>query len=671
MELEALVIENFRQFYGHQEIEFSRETDRNVTVIHGSNGSGKTTVLNAFIWLFYDEVNLPRPDQIPSERALAEAGAGGSVDVRVSLTFDHEDRTYMTTREKTYSRGGTGGLSAGVVDENLSVEFVDTDGNHKRRGNPEDSLRSILPERLREIFFFDGETIDELSALGGQEKIQTAIQNIMGLTILERANRHLDTARKHYESQVSEHGSDELAGLYDQRNELESEMENCEAELEEVKSSKTELVDERDSVTERLRELDDSRGLQEERDQLKADVEDREDDINQIETTIAERITEDGHLPFSMPAVEETAQMLRNKREKGEIPSEIKTQFVDDLLEAEECICSRELVPGSSPYRSVEEWREQAGSSELEESAMTIAGRLTEIGEGEEQLFEDIDTHLERRSKKRDAKQQKEERISEIGSLLSDVATEDIAQLEERREELDEQVSECEREIGRLKGRIEELNDEHDDLGDKIVDAEEKNEKADLARRRAQLAEYLQDRVQDLFDRYQNDVREEVNDSVNDIFQDIIAKEFYAEIEEDYTLRILKDVGEEEAVTVAQSTGERQVASLAFIASLVSLAREQYESDEDKTYFTGGIYPMIMDSPFGYLDPKYQERISAMLPDMAHQVVVLVTQSQWTEEVAGEMGRVAGAEYHLEYHDPGESDADYEYTEIVQKGGGY
>ena len=286
-------------------------------------------------------------------------------------------------------------------------------------------------------------------------------------------------------------------------------------------------------------------------------------------------------------------------------------------------------------------------------------------------MFEDIDTHLERRSKKRDAKQQKEERISEIGSLLSDVATEDIAQLEERREELDEQVSECEREIGRLKGRIEELNDEHDDLGDKIVDAEEKNEKADLARRRAQLAEYLQDRVQDLFDRYQNDVRKEVNDSVNNIFQDIIAKEFYAEIEEDYTLRILKDVGEEEAVTVAQSTGERQVASLAFIASLVSLAREQYESDEDKTYFTGGIYPMIMDSPFGYLDPKYQERISAMLPDMAHQVVVLVTQSQWTEEVAGEMGRVAGAEYHLEYHDPSESDADYKYTEIVQEGGGY
>lgn len=669
MELDALTIENFRQFYGHQEIEFSHDTDRNVTVIHGSNGSGKTTILNAFLWLFYDEVTLPRPDQIPSERALAEAGQGGTVEVRVSLTFDHEGRAYTATRTKTYRRSGGGGLSASVADEDLTVEFVDTDGNHKHRGNPEDTLRSIMPERLREIFFFDGETIDELSALGGQEKIQTAIQNIMGLTILERADRHLDNARKHFEDEVSEHGSDELSGLYERRKGLEAALEQSQNELEETRSSKAETEDERDSVAERLRELDESRGLQEEREQLEADVADLEDDIDQIERSIAERISDDGSLPFAMPAVEETAQMLREKREKGEIPTEIKTQFVDDLLEVQECICGRELVPGSEPYHEVEAWRERAGSSALEETAMTIAGRLSEIGEGEGRLFADIEDQLGRRSEKRDAKQQKEERISEIGSLLSDVDTEDIARLEERRTELDEQVSEYERAVGRLEGEIDDLEDDLDELREEIAAAEEENERADLARRRAQLAEYLGDRVEGLFERYQNNVRENVNTRVNDIFGEIIAKNYYAEIDEDYSLQILKDVGGEEAVPVAKSRGERQVASLAFIASLVSLAREQYESEEESTYFTGGIYPMIMDSPFGSLDPEYQERTSSMLPEMAQQVVVLVTQAQWSEAVAGEMGRVAGTEYHLEYH--GEGEAEYEYTEIVRDGGGY
>lgn len=670
MELDTLTLENFRQFYDRQEITFSRDTDRNVTVIHGSNGSGKTTILNAFLWLFYDDVTLPRPDQIPNERALAEAGSDGTVTVTVTLKFDHEDRSYTARREKDYRLRGGEGFSASIVDENLTVEFIDQDGNHKRRGNPGDTLQNIMPERLREIFFFDGETIDELSAIGGQDKIQTAIQNIMGLTILERANRHLNEARKHYEAEASKYGSDELSDLYDQRKSLEEEKEASEDELEEVKSSKSKTENERDQVTERLRELDDSRGLQEERDELEGDIESLEEDIKEIEKNIASRISDDGYVPLAMPALEETAQMLREKRQQGEIPTEIKTQFVDDLLEIEECICGRELTPGSDPYRSVESWRERAGSSELEETAMRIAGRLSEIGEGEERLYNDIEEQLERRSQKQDIKQEKQERVSEISSILSDVDTEDIAELETRRTKLEEKISEYERTIGRLEGRLEELEDDIAELDEEIDDAEEESEKADLARRRARTADYLRDRVEQLFEEYQDNVRESVNDRVNDIFREIIAKDYYAEIDEDYSLKILKDIGEKEAVPVAKSTGERQVASLAFIASLVSLARERYESEEDVTYFTGGIYPMIMDSPFGSLDPEYQERISSMLPEMAHQVVVMVTDSQWTEEVKGEMGRVAGEEYHLEYYEPGSGDVEYEHTEIVNSRGG-
>jgi len=99
--------------------------------------------------------------------------------------------------------------------------------------------------------------------------------------------------------------------------------------------------------------------------------------------------------------------------------------------------------------------------------------------------------------------------------------------------------------------------------------------------------------------------------------------------------------------------------------------RAIYESDEDATYFKGGIYPMIMDSPFGSLDPTYQERVSRMLPEMAQQVVVMVTQSQWSEAVANEMEHVAGERYYLDYHDPGEeSGTNYEYTDLVRKTGG-
>jgi len=72
MKLDRLELRNFRQYYDEQVLDFSRSQEQNVTVIHGSNGSGKTTILNAFLWLFYGEVSLPKPDQIASERAMAE-----------------------------------------------------------------------------------------------------------------------------------------------------------------------------------------------------------------------------------------------------------------------------------------------------------------------------------------------------------------------------------------------------------------------------------------------------------------------------------------------------------------------------------------------------------------------------------------------------------------------
>jgi DNA sulfur modification protein DndD len=369
-----------------------------------------------------------------------------------------------------------------------------------------------------------------------------------------------------------------------------------------------------------------------------------------------------------MPAVTETAEMLQEKRQKGEIPTEIKTHFVDDLLELEECICGRSLDPGSTHYEEVKEWKQKAGSSDLERVALNIAGRLSELGEKEEDLYQDLESLLERRREKVDRKRGYAEQIDEISEQLADKDTEDVRELEQRRQELKEKITTYDQEIGSLRTKIDELDEEIESLNDEISEARQKNQKAETARRRAQTAAYLYDRIESLHANYQDQVRQDVNERLNDIFQEIISKDYYAKITEDYSLRILKDVGAQKEVEVAQSTGERQVASLSFIATLVSLARERYESEENTTYFTGGIYPMIMDSPFGYLDPTYQQNVSRMLPKMADQVVVLVTQSQWTDAVAGEMDSVAGERYYLKYHDPSEDDSiAFEQTEIISE----
>lgn len=668
MELKRLELQNFRQFYGQQAIEFSEHTEKNVTVIHGSNGSGKTTLLNALIWLFYNEVTLTQPHRIANERAMAEASPNDSITVQVALEFGHEGREYTAVREKSYQKAGSDDLTGKMRHEDVTLHYTDEAGNHKERSNPNSALKQIMPERLRELFFFDGETIDELSADDSQEKVQQAIRNIMGLEILERAIRHLDTVEGRFESEIERHGSHELQELVGEKQALQEKIDAKEETLGDVQSSRSEAKQELADVEDRLSELEDSQDLQQEREHLRDDLAGIEAEIEEINTDIATLISENGHLPFALPAVEETAKMLQEKRRQGEIPSEIKQHFVEDLLELEECICGRPLTPGTDAHQQVASWRERAGSSELEEAAMRIAGRLSEIGDQQEALFDDIERLLDRRSTKRDQKRSLEERIDDISSQLSEGDQEDIAELENRRVDLDAKVEEFIKRIGELEGEIEDLEKELDEVVEDIEEAREENEIAQLARRRAQTAAYLRDRIESLFQQYQDEVRSNVNDRVNEIFKEIIEKDFYAEITDQYALRILKDVGSAKRQIVAKSTGERQVASLAFISTLLSLAKERYESDEEATYFTGGIYPMVMDSPFGYLDPTYQQRVSEMMPAMASQVVVLVTQSQWSSEVAGAMGDVAGARYHLEYHDPREDPGtDYEYTEIVKE----
>lgn len=55
MLIRKLTLHNFRQYIGTQEIEFSTDCDRNVTVLIGVNTSGKTTLVRAFEWILYNK----------------------------------------------------------------------------------------------------------------------------------------------------------------------------------------------------------------------------------------------------------------------------------------------------------------------------------------------------------------------------------------------------------------------------------------------------------------------------------------------------------------------------------------------------------------------------------------------------------------------------------------
>ena len=58
MKILSLKMKNFRQFHGDQKIEFSTDENKNITLIHAENGVGKTALLNAIKWCFFEETTL-------------------------------------------------------------------------------------------------------------------------------------------------------------------------------------------------------------------------------------------------------------------------------------------------------------------------------------------------------------------------------------------------------------------------------------------------------------------------------------------------------------------------------------------------------------------------------------------------------------------------------------
>lgn len=666
MQLDQLQLQQFRQFKD-ESIQFSRGSGQGVTVIHGSNGSGKTTLLNAFTWLFYDEVDFDtRPERLVNEGSIAKASVGDRLTVSVQLEFDHEGVEYVAQRQAVYEKRSSNDFDGELVDMELSVKQRNG-SSWTERGNPGNTLDQIIPERLSSLFFFDGEDIEELAGIDNQGRIQESIENIMGLTILERATRHLDDVAGRFENEVEESASEELANLIEEKRGIEEQVEGLEREKQDTQRAKEQVAQEIQDIEQKIERFDESAALQERRTEYREERDELEEQVERLNGEIRDEIQEKGFVPLGMPLLQETAEELDEMREQGVIPSELNDSYIDSLLEAEECICGRPLEPGTEHYHQIEVMKGDSVAEGVEQSALRIISHLNQFSEMQSSFFENIDEIIEERKSLYDDIDDLDEKIDEVSSELQGMdqtteSGESVKDLEAKRARKEEEKEELISERGRIEQRIEDKKEEISVLEDEIDVQRDETEETNLAKRRRKAAELVGSELDEAFQDLKDKVRKLSNKKIRETFGSIASKDLTAEITTDFELKIWQNVGGEK-VEVDKSTGERQIASLAFIGSLVAIARQRYEADSNSEYFTGGIYPLVMDSPFGALDMDHRREVSRVIPELANQVVVFATDSQWEGPVEEEMTPVVGKQYWLDFDD-GEGDSEYPQTRI-------
>ena len=634
MKLDWMRLSNFRQFHGDQDIRFSRDSSRNVTVIHGVNGAGKTALFTALNWCLY-ELDADDIGELVSKRALTEARVGDSVEVKVQLGFTHGGERFTATRAMNVTKSGAEEWrSAGRIE--FSLDNVRADGQTRRVPNPTGRIESILPANVRSYFFFDGEKIEQFTRPDNEKEVREAVRNVLKIEVLERARNHLDAAARDYQSSLKKLASGGLEQLLEGEEALREKTEKTRTRLMELREEKAAAERQTKEIDGRLGEIHEIREWDNQRKLALETLRVRQEELDLLWRRIRDT-SNLGYYRFAGEAIDKAAWIVDAMRERGEIPPGIREQFVQDLLANHVCICGRPIEEESEEHRRLMEILTRSLPSDLENANLDVGGELRAARPRIQGVTQQLVEQMQRKAQINVEQEELTATLDEVNRhLLHDVAHEEVSALEKRRMDNQIAIQRIGGDIGRLEERLENQRKELEELKGSIGKAQLSEKRAQDLQRRFSLARKSSDAVEGMLETFASEMRRDIEVEAKEIFQSLALKESQfqdVQFGEDYHLEVIDRWGLPARPEL--SAGERQILSLAFITGMSKV--------------TGEEAPLVMDTPFGRLSSDHREAITQRIPEITDQLVILVTDEELHSQARENLVPRIGAEYLLEF----------------------
>ncbi|MEH1862943.1 MAG: AAA family ATPase [Nostoc sp.] len=663
MKLTSIKLCNFRSFYGTTpEMLLAGGDVQNTTIIHGNNGSGKTSLLNAFTWVLYEKFSaaFASIEQLVNKRAIAEAQKGQAVECWVEIGWEHEGKRY---RVKRACRGykNEGDFDAGKTQLTMWVGADDGKWNIPTQ-QPDDIINQILPATLHQYFFFDGERIEEIVRSDKKAEIAEATKIFLGVEVINRSIRHLGDAKKTLENDLKAIGDSEIKQLLRQQEKIERERERITKRQTEIKEELEYQQTFKKETSNRLRELSAAKELQERWQDLESQKTANQEEYKKTKEALKKVISARGYTVLLSETTAQFRGIINDLKQRGELTSGISREFVNDLLNSQRCICGAELYEGNHSHTYVSTWLNKAGSSAVEETAIRMSAQVDEIDKQAIGFWEEVDREQTRINQLRQTISQIEGDLDNIQERLRKDANEEISSLQKRLDEIESKIDELNREQGANQQQIAQLKTEIEGLNKQIAKQKLNEDKQTLAQRRINATQDAIERLTEVRNRQEQQFRLQLEKRVQEIFMEISVTPYIPKISDKYELTLVENTTGIEA-PVAASTGENQILSLSFIASIIDKVREWSEKRKMMMIPDSSTFPIVMDSPFGSLDENSRRHIAKTIPQLANQLIVLVTKTQWRGEVEAEMTERIGREYVLTYYSS-KPDCEQDYIEL-------
>jgi DNA sulfur modification protein DndD len=636
VKLHSIALTNFRQFRGEQRFNLHTDAMKPVALLFGANGAGKTTLLNAFTWALYGSLSddVEQQERLVTDSVWRATPIGNLADVSVEIAFDHEGRNYRLLRHASVRKEGDHQSKASPQ---VQLWTTNPDGSSEIVGAPQARIDSILPPNISRFFLFNGERIEKLVEKSAYVEVQQDIKVLLDLEQVERALVDLPKVDRKLAADIRKYGGDKassiqgaLDALRDRHSSLRDEQKVLEGEL-------ATLNEEREKVTDLLRQHDAAAPIQQQRDTVTRQLAGARLALDAAIRERANLTASRGFLAFTEELCEASSAMAESLYQKGALPAPLKREFVDQLLEDGTCICGTTLAEHTEPWHHVTGWRQRAGLQAVETAWQKLGGQIDPMASARTNLRDELGRAMKQVSDLRDSISELEETKTELDGKLSDSRLEDVQELESKRIDLDNRHAEKQRRIGAVVSNLQQIAKDIEQKVKERKNAEVTDDLAAKARARSDMVQTVRHALEEILEIRSERMRQRLDAELKAVYKSITYKNYVPGLSENFELTLHTNV-DGVGLPVGKSTGENQILSLSFVAAVSKLAREVHERRaEGDVAGDAGTYPIVMDAAFGSLDENYQEAVARALAQMAPQLVVLVSKSQGLGKVVSEL----------------------------------
>lgn len=629
MIIQSLTMENFRQYYGEQTIEFAHSQNNEiVTVILGENGRGKTGIYRAIMFALFGDVLLEQDSKdstifLANIKAVQEAKEGEGINCAVTLKFTHNGNEYLVQRTFYAIKDANGNQN-----EQLSkVELINlsTQERFLTEQDIKTLMQTIIDERVKQYFFFDGERIERLTRTSPEQKqeVTVGIKNLLKIDQLIKSKDVINHLLNKVKKELEQHSTGEYRKALKEMSELESERASIQEKNHSLEAYKATKQKEIKKIDDSLQQYDKLKIEFEERERLEASMQQYERNIDE---KFQQLKTSNKYIPllYGESMFHQLLVRLDNELLDG-FKGKINSSFVQSLLHDFRCICGTEFSNESSEYKQLKDLEESIRRYEETKDLHNLQNELKTLVvylEGRKDNLQHVVLELDKLHAEYDNLLWKHE---ELNKRLSSSNENDVQKLNQDREIAIHDINETEYKL-RDNLRNQERNTES--IKQLEVELSVLEKKSGLHQQLLVKHNLLSQALKaatgvikafesELIDGLEMATLQNLTYLLDKSGRDIIDK---VQINKDYTLEVLNGFGQPFLANISQ--GQRQVLSLSFITALA-----QQAGGNDR----GLEMPLFMDTPFGRLSAQHQQNLINYLPEICSQWVLLVTDKEFGE----------------------------------------